>query len=96
MKVYISLPISGRPIEQARRQAELMEAKLLSMGHTPVNPFDIYPERDPTYADYICTDLRALSDFDAVMLCKGWRESRGCRIEENFARQMGKSIMEEE
>lgn len=96
MKVYISLPISGRPIEQARRQAALMVAKLLSQGHTPVNPFDIYPGRNPTYADYICSDLRALADCDAIMLCEGWRESRGCRIEEHFARQMDKIIMEEE
>lgn len=81
MKVYISLPISGRDIDEARRQADLAAAQLSRMGHRPVNPFNIYAGKNPTYADHLCCDLRALMDCDAIYLCEGWECSRGCDIE---------------
>ena len=41
-------------------------------------------------------DLRLLKGCDGIMLCKGWRMSRGCEIERLFARGMGKEIIFEE
>lgn len=81
MKVYISLPISGRDIDEARQQADLAAAKLSRLGHRPVNPFNIYAGKYPTYADHLCCDLRALMDCDAIYMCDGWEKSGGCSIE---------------
>lgn len=91
MKIYISLPITGRE-EDAREHADLIKSALSRNGHEVVNPFDIYCGKNPTYADYLCNDLRALADCDAIMMCDGWQYSRGCRIEHFFASEFGKDI----
>lgn len=93
MKVYISLPISGRDIDEARRQADLAAAKLSRLGHRPVNPFNIYAGKNPTYADHLCCDLRALMDCDAIYLCEGWEKSRSCRIEAGVAAEFGLEML---
>lgn len=95
MKIYISLPISGRPLEEARNEADLIKARLSRVGHTPVSPFNIYAGKNPTWKDHICCDLRALADCDAIILCEGWEESRGCNIEHDFARHMGIKIIKQ-
>lgn len=94
MTIYISLPITGRESD-ARERADLMKAALSRAGHKPVSPFDIYAGKQPTYADYLCSDLRALADCDAIMLCDGWQFSKGCRIEANFAKEFNKQLMYE-
>lgn len=95
MKIYISLPISGHPEAEVREHADRIKAALSRAGHRPVSPFDIYAGRNPQYADYLCADLRALADCDAIMLCDGWQFSRGCRIERTFAEEFGKAVMYE-
>lgn len=95
MKVYISLPISNKDESEVREHADLTKAMLSRAGHQAVNPFDIYCGKNPTYADYLCSNLRALADCDAIYLCEGWQFSRGCRIEATFAREFGKTFMYE-
>lgn len=97
MKIYISLPISNRDIKEAREHADLVKSALSRAGHNPVNPFDIpVLVKCPTYADYLCADLRALADCDAIFLCKEWQFSRGCRIERTFAEEFGLQVMYED
>lgn len=96
MKVYLSVPITGRIEKEARQHADLMKSALSRAGHEVINPFEIYCGKNPTYADYLCTDLRKLADCEAIFLCKGWQFSRGCRIERNFADELGLQIMTEE
>ncbi|MBD5381927.1 DUF4406 domain-containing protein [Clavibacter sp.] len=96
MKIYISLPISNRDINDAREHADLVKSALSRAGHDIVNPFEIYCGKNPSYADYLCADLRALADCDAIFLCKEWQFSRGCRIERTFAEEFGLQVMYEE
>lgn len=84
MKIYLSIPISGKENE-AREKADLIKSKLSKDGHTPVSPFDIYSGKNPQYADHICYDLRAMLDCDAILFCEGWEESCGCTIEHTAA-----------
>lgn len=83
MRIYISVPIANNP--KAQEQADLMAQSLSKQGHTPVNPFNIYAGKNPTYKDYICYDLRAMLDCDAIIFCKGWEKSCGCNIEHDVA-----------
>ena len=87
MKIYISLPISGRE-KIARNQAEKVANLIEEAGHTPVNPFDIYAGENPNYFDHLCADLRAMMDCDAVYFDKGFYASCGCLIEENVVRTL--------
>lgn len=91
--IYISLPISGRDPEEARQEADSVKHALSRQGYRPVSPFDIWHGKHPQYADYICNDLRALADCEAIFLCQGWNGSRGCRIEHKFAEEFGKRII---
>lgn len=81
MKVYLSIPISNLDLTAQREKADLIKARLSREGHEVVSPFDIYAGKNPTYADHICCDLRAMIDCDAVYMCKGWHSSCGCHIE---------------
>ena len=93
MKIYISIPISGHDEIEVREHADLVKSTLSRVGHEVVNPFDIYAGKNPTYADYLCADLRAMADCDAIFLCSGWQFSRGCRIERTFAEEFGLQVM---
>ena len=88
MKVYISVPISGRPIEEARHEADLTKRMLSMQGYDPVNPFEIYAGEGATWADHMAYDLRALLDCDAIYMCPGWGNSCGCCIEYDIVRNI--------
>lgn len=94
-KVYISLPITGCDEAVQRQKAAEIAKQLRDKGYKPLSPFEIYAGEKPTYADYLCCDLRALADCDTVFFCDGWIESRGCRIERNFASEFNKEIIYE-
>lgn len=90
MKIYISIPISGHPIEEQKEKAEYIAERLKALGHEPVNPFDtpeapVEMNEKEKYAYYIGEDLKRLLTCDAVYLCKGWSGSRGCRLEAQTA-----------
>lgn len=84
-KIYISLPISGLDIQKVREKADLIKAKLSREGYEVVSPFEVFAGKNPTYEDYICCDLRAMLDCDAIYFCKGWQLSCGCNIEHDVA-----------
>lgn len=92
MKIFISLPVSGRDLQEAREHADRVKAHLSRSGHQPVNPLEIYHGRHPTYDEIICEDLRALAACDAIYLCDGWENSRGCRIQRSFAEEFAKDL----
>lgn len=53
MKIYISLPISGRNLPDAVKEAATVEDIILAKGHTPINPFKVHPGTGTEYADYL-------------------------------------------
>ena len=87
MKIYISLPISGR-VKKARDRAEKIAKAIKEAGHEPVNPFDIYAGENPDYFDHLCADLRVMMDCDAVYFDKGFYASCGCLIEESVVNNL--------
>lgn len=96
MKIYISLPISGRE-KEAREKADRVKTMLSKMGHAPINPFEIFAGKEATYGRQIGYDIAVLIDFaDAIYMCKGWDESKGCQIEHFVAQTLGKKVIFEE
>lgn len=93
IKVYISLPISGRDINVVRHDAEKM-AEMIRMNELiPVSPFDVSPDDNATYAEHMGKDIQALLESDAVVFMKGWQDSKGCQAEYEVARIYGKKIL---
>ena len=95
MKLYISIPISGRPLHEAKHQAECIKAKLTEHGHECITPFDVCPEFGKSYAYYMGKDIEALlaDDIDAVVFGNGFHNSKGCRLEHAAAEIYGKRIV---
>lgn len=95
MKAYISIPISGRPLQDAKHQAECIKAEMTKHGHECITPFDICPESGKPYAYYMGKDIEALlaDDIDAVVFGVGFHKSKGCRLEYAAAEIYGKRIV---
>lgn len=93
MKIYISLPITGRDMGDVAAETAKAEDAVRRAGHTPVSPLAL-EHRDPEdYPAVMGTDITALLVCDAVMFMPGWRDSRGCRLEHAAAYIYGKITM---
>lgn len=90
MRIYISIPISNCDEKKQREKADRVKMALSKKGWEVCNPFDIIPDKEnPDWFDYIGADLRELAKCDAIYLCNGWMDSKGCRLEMNYAISMG-------
>lgn len=92
-KIYLSLPISGRPIEEAIAKGKRV-VETLSAAHQNwhiINPLDIaagltekvydLPERK-RYAAFMGADVEViLGEADAIAFTMGAHVSKGCRME---------------
>lgn len=101
-KIYISLPISNNEDSLGYRTWEAMKFVIEKLdGYFPVYPPDMLqfvgkkPDiiEEHSYAWYIGEDLKAIGDCDAILMCDGWENSKGCRIEKKFAEEMGLEIL---
>lgn len=91
MKVYISIPITGRDLTRQIQIAKTVAKEIEKQGHIPVSPFDTPapPRRCNTekeeYAYYMGADIERLLLCDAIYLADDWRQSKGCRLEHEAA-----------
>ena len=87
MKIYISLPITGYDLSERKKYAERLKKhlQLINPQAEIVTPFDVNPDQELSYAEYMGNDIAALLTSDAVYFCKGWGKSRGCRLEHSAA-----------
>ena len=93
IKVYLSMPISGRPLKEAIAEGKRIVETLLAAhpNWEIINPLDIsaglpkevwgLPERK-RYAAFMGADIEALlGEADAVVFTMGSLVSKGCRLE---------------
>lgn len=92
MKTYISLPISGQPLEEVRHRADYAKKHLRAHGHEPVSPLEVSPDPDAPYHEHIGRDISALLQCEAALFLDGWMSSKGCRLEMEAAQIYGKKI----
>ena len=59
-----------------------------------ITPFDVNENEDKdSYARKMGNDIEALLECDAIFLCEGWQNSKGCMAEFEVARIYGKEII---
>ena len=101
-RIYISIPISGHDIEEVKAKAidkierllwDVFELKKGRNRPDIITPFDVCHEPDKPYSYYMGKDIEALLECDAIYLCEGWQNSKGCMAEFEVARIYGKEIM---
>ena len=93
-RIYISAPITG--MEDTAEQRFNAAVKLTKEeGFVPINP---YQENRSfcQWGDAIVAGLRLLRKCDCILLCEGWQQSRGCKIEQQFAQGAGIEVYFEE
>lgn len=92
MKIYIAGKING--LENYKEKFKEAENKLISEGHVCMNP-SILPEGFP-YEAYmpICTAM--INQCEAVYMLDNWKDSRGAKVELEYAKVTGKKVLYQE
>lgn len=87
-RIYISGPITG--MVDLNRQAFGAAAQALrEAGFEPVNPHENGVERSAPWSDHMRADIKMLMDCEGVALLPGWEHSKGARIEQGIAANLG-------
>lgn len=95
MKLYLSIPITGRPLEYVKYQSGVIKRHLELHGHECITPFDICSDPFMPYEYYMGRDIERLlaHDIEGVVFCIGYQYSKGCRLEHAAAEIYGKRII---
>lgn len=93
MKIMISQPMRGKTEEQIRTEREELIKELELQGHEVIDTvFDDFPNGKATPLHYLAKSIEFLANVDCLVCMKGWENARGCKIEEQCAREYGKFI----
>lgn len=95
-KIYLSGPISGVPIEEARNSFHECEQKVLQVYPKAkiLNPlrFTVY-EEGKKWQDYMHVCLDVLETCDTIIMLPGFSTSNGAMVEYYYAKGIGLSIL---
>lgn len=93
MKVYISGKISGtKDFKErfAKAKKEVLDG--IDKDCEIFNPADVEVE-GWSWSDYMKFDLCHLLCSDAIFMLKGWRRSKGARLERRIAKKVGIAVI---
>lgn len=93
MRVYISIPITGKCYDEQRQKAEVAKNWLDENGMTGVSPFENGMDTNKPRHQHMQRDIEMLLDADAIMPMQLWQSSKGCKLEMEIAKQTGKVIL---
>lgn len=95
MKVMISQPMNNRTEEQIKEERNRIVDKFKKMHIEIVNTLftEEAPENCNIAVYYLGKSISAMKDIDAIYMCDGWREARGCKIEYEVAKEYGIKIL---
>lgn len=84
MKVYISVPMTGRTVKEVEEDIRAAKHDFAFNGKktkffSNIDVFKQHPDLDPLLG--LATAVERMADMDAIYVCDGWRKSKGCRIE---------------
>lgn len=91
MIIYLSGPMSGLP-DHNYPAFEATAHQLRRNGMTVLTPTSIGQHDGWTWEQYMGAALAMQSRATATYMLPGWRQSRGARIEHEFARALGHRI----
>ena len=101
-RIYLSLPIkdTGYTTKERMKYADEVR-RLLELRYgvrnenvIVITPFDVNENEDKdSYARKMGNDIEALLECDAIYLCEGWQNSKGCMAEFEVARIYSKQIL---
>ena len=96
MKLYLSLPITGRSLVKVKEHARKVKSIWVEKGHEVITPFEVCPIEGMPYNYYMGRDIEALLGCDGIVMCHGWFGSQGCRAEYHVAETYRKKVFVDE
>ena len=98
MKVMISQPINGRREEEIKKERQNIIEKFNKMHIEVINTLltEEAPDNCNVAVYYLGKSISAMKDIDALYLCDNWNLARGCKIENQVAREYGIKILDKE
>jgi hypothetical protein len=74
-------------------------AELMAQGYAPIIPHanlrDIHQYGEFGYDEYMRVDFAQLKASDTVYMMNNWKESKGAKLEERYARLLRKKVIYE-
>lgn len=89
MKIYIAGPISTININHAIVNFAEAELMIVSKGHEAINPMTLRHNHDKSWISYMKACIPELLKCDAIYMLKGWKQSKGARMEKALAVDLG-------
>lgn len=92
--VYISAPITG--VDKTESDKAFLRGIELAceLGFDKIiDPRKNGLPKDAPWRKHMAADIARLVSCDAIILCRGWVKSRGCRLEHHIARELGIQII---
>ena len=97
--VYLSHPFSGNESDnRTNARFTCSDLKEEHKGWCIINPLDNFWWTSYTklsYEEILAMCLEILKACDAIYLCSGWENSKGCREEKKLAEEMNMEILHE-
>ncbi len=88
-KIYISGPMTGLQEHNFPAFHQAAES-LAQLGFEPINPADNFGgRRDLPRETYLRKDVQLLAECDGIAMLRGWRNSRGAKLEYHIAQELG-------
>lgn len=84
MRIYISGPITGT--DDYQKRFAKAEEYLRQQGYEVVNPARVNGQMpELTWDEYMNMSMTMLSLCDMIFMLRGWKESRGAKLEHDYA-----------
>ena len=98
MKIMISQPMKDRSGEDIKEERKHIIEKFNNMHIEVIDTIftEEAPENNNAGVYYLGKSIKEMSKADALFMCDGWREARGCRIERQVAQEYGIKILYED
>lgn len=98
MKVFISQPMKGKTNEEIKAERNRLIGKVRALYGDDIEIIDSFFENAPAEAKplwFLGKSLELLATADVAAFARGWRDARGCRIENICAIEYGIEVVED-
>ncbi len=98
MKVFISQPMKGKTNEEIKSERNRLIGKVRALYGDDIEIIDSFFENAPADARplwFLGKSLELLATADVAAFARGWRDARGCRIENICAIEYGIEVVED-
>lgn len=95
MKIYIAGKITGLPRTEVKRKFQSAAKKLIAAGHAVFIPSVLPVYDDVSHDEYLHICYGIIDICDAVFMLEDWQQSKGARMELQYAADWGKQILYE-